>query len=110
MQEEHLEQGIAVASKIQDNFDKQLSRKSRGVKQAPFMVLHKTSMPSILIEMGFISNKNEGQYLNSEEGQNEIAKAIADAIMGYKKNIMEVLQLKIKSIKMICELKDQKKL
>lgn len=85
MQEEHLEQGIAVASKIQDNFDKQLSRKSRGVKQAPFMVLHKTSMPSILIEMGFISNKNEGQYLNSEEGQNEIAKAIADAIMGYKK-------------------------
>jgi len=85
IQEEHLEQGIAVASKIQDNFDKQLSRKSRGVKQAPFMVLHKTSMPSILIEMGFISNKNEGQYLNSEEGQNEIAKAIADAIMGYKK-------------------------
>lgn len=85
MQEEHLEQGIAVASKIQDNFDKQLSRKSRGVKQAPFMVLHKTSMPSVLIEMGFISNKNEGQYLNSEEGQNEIAKAVADAIMGYKK-------------------------
>lgn len=85
MQEEHLEQGIAVASKIQDNFDKQLSRKSRGVKQAPFMVLHKTSMPSVLIEMGFISNKNEGQYLNSEEGQNEVAKAIADAIMGYKK-------------------------
>lgn len=85
MQEEHLEQGIAVASKIQDNFDKQLSRKSRGVKQAPFMVLHKTSMPSVLIEMGFISNKNEGQYLNSEEGQNEIAKAIADAIMNYKK-------------------------
>ena len=85
MQEEHLEQGIAVASKIQDNFDKQISRKSRGVKQAPFMVLHKTSMPSVLIEMGFISNKNEGQYLNSEEGQNEIAKAIADAVMGYKK-------------------------
>lgn len=85
MQEEHLEQGIAVASKIQDNFDKQISRKSRGVKQAPFMVLHKTSMPSVLIEMGFISNKNEGQYLNSDEGQNEVAKAIADAIMGYKK-------------------------
>ena len=49
------------------------------------MVLHKTSMPSILIEMGFLSNKTEGQYLISEEGQNEIAKAIADAIMGYKK-------------------------
>lgn len=85
IQEEHLDQSIAVASKIQDNFTQQLSRKSRGVKQAPFMVLHKTSMPSILIEMGFLSNKTEGQYLNSEEGQNEIAKAIADAIMGYKK-------------------------
>ncbi|MCY1489045.1 N-acetylmuramoyl-L-alanine amidase AmiB precursor [compost metagenome] len=85
IQEEHLDHSIAVASKIQDNFTQQLSRKSRGVKQAPFMVLHKTSMPSILIEMGFLSNKTEGQYLNSEEGQNEIAKAIADAIMGYKK-------------------------
>lgn len=85
IQEEHLDQSIAVASKIQDNFTQQLSRKSRGVKQAPFMVLHKTSMPSVLIEMGFLSNKTEGQYLNSEEGQNEIAKAIADAIMGYKK-------------------------
>lgn len=84
-QEEHLNNSIAVASKIQDDFSSQLSRKSRGVKQAPFMVLHKTSMPSVLIEMGFISNKNEGQYLNSEEGQNEIAKAIADAVMGYKK-------------------------
>lgn len=85
MQEEHLDQSIAIGSKIQDNFTQQLSRKSRGVKQAPFLVLHRTSMPSVLIEMGFISNKNEGQYLNSEEGQNEVAKAIADAIMGYKK-------------------------
>ena len=84
-QEEHLNNGIAVASVIQDNFKMQLKRKSRGVKQAPFMVLHKTAMPSILIEMGFISNKDEGAYLNSEEGQNEIAKAIADAIMSYKK-------------------------
>lgn len=84
-QEEHLNNSIAVASKIQDNFTQQLKRKSRGVKQAPFMVLHKTSMPSILIEMGFISNRDEGQYLNSEEGQNEVAKAIADAVMGYKK-------------------------
>lgn len=85
IQEEHLDHSIAVASKIQDGFTQQLSRKSRGVKQAPFMVLHKTSMPSVLIEMGFLSNKTEGQYLNSEEGQNEMAKAIADAIMGYKK-------------------------
>lgn len=84
IQEENLNQSMSVASLIQDKF-KSLDRKSRGVKQAPFMVLHKTAMPSILIEMGFISNKTEGTYLNSEEGQNEIAKAIADAIMNYKK-------------------------
>jgi N-acetylmuramoyl-L-alanine amidase len=85
IQEENLNQSMAVASVVQDKFKVQLDRKSRGVKQAPFMVLHKTAMPSVLIEMGFISNKNEGAYLNSEEGQNEIAKAIADAIMNYKK-------------------------
>lgn len=84
IQEENLNQSMAVASLIQDKF-KSLDRKSRGVKQAPFMVLHKTAMPSVLIEMGFISNKTEGTYLNSEEGQNEIAKAIADAVMNYKK-------------------------
>lgn len=85
IQEENLNQSMAVASVVQDKFKTQLERKSRGVKQAPFMVLHKTAMPAVLIEMGFISNKNEGAYLNSEEGQNEIAKAIADAIMNYKK-------------------------
>lgn len=85
IQEENLNQSMAVASVIQDKFKTQLERKSRGVKQAPFMVLHKTAMPAVLVEMGFISNKNEGAYLNSEEGQNEIAKAIADAIMNYKK-------------------------
>lgn len=83
-QEDNLMSSFAVASKIQDNFH-QAKRKSRGVKQAPFLVLHRTAMPSILIEMGFISNKNEGAYLNSEDGQNEIAKAIADAITNYKK-------------------------
>ncbi len=83
-QEDNMMNSFAIASKIQDNFH-QAKRKSRGVKQAPFLVLHRTAMPSILVEMGFISNKNEGAYLNSEDGQNEIAKAIADAISIYKK-------------------------
>jgi N-acetylmuramoyl-L-alanine amidase len=55
-----------------------------GVKQAPFMVLHKAYMPRVLVEMGFISNPVEGDKLNSEEGQNEIARAIAEAIISYK--------------------------
>ncbi len=83
-QEEYLDQSIELASRIEDNFDVKLNRKVRGVKQAPFMVLHKAFMPRVLIEMGFISNKDEGAYLNSEEGQQNIAKTIADAIFRMK--------------------------
>lgn len=85
MQEEYIENSIALASKIQDQFVRQLSKKNRGVKQAPFMVLHKAYMPRVLIETGFISNPNEGASLDSEEGQLEIAQSIASAIIGYKK-------------------------
>ena len=86
MQEEYLDNSISLASKIEDSFA-DLGKKIRGggVKQAPFMVLHKAYMPRVLIEMGFISNRTEGNILNSEEGQDEIAKAIADAIISYKK-------------------------
>lgn len=86
MQEEFLENSIALASKIQDRFTIDLGKKNRGLSQAPFMVLHKAYMPRVLIEMGFISNIAEGEELDSEEGQNEIAKAIADAIMSYKRD------------------------
>lgn len=85
MQEEYLENSISLASKIQDIFTNDLKKRNRGVKQAPFMVLHKAYMPRVLIEMGFISNPKDGAYLDSEAGQNEMAKAIADAIIGYKK-------------------------
>lgn len=85
MQEEYLENSIALASKVEDEFAK-LGKKLRhgGVKQAPFMVLHKAYMPRVLIETGFISNPTEGELLNSEDGQNDIAKAIANAIISYK--------------------------
>lgn len=85
MQEEYLENSISLASKIENSFDG-LGKKLRGggVKQAPFMVLHKAYMPRVLVEMGFISNYAEGNLLDSEEGQNEIAKAISNAIISYK--------------------------
>ncbi|MEN9336769.1 MAG: hypothetical protein RLZZ500_1756 [Bacteroidota bacterium] len=88
MQEEFLENSIALAAKIQDNFVKLLGKKSRGggVKQAPYMVLHKAYMPRVLIETGFVSNAVEGARLDSEEGQNEIAEAIYKAILSYKKD------------------------
>lgn len=84
MQEEYLENSINLAAKIQDNFTDKLKRKNRGVKQAQFLVLHKAYMPRVLVEMGFISNPEEGVYLDSENGQNEIADAIATAIVNYK--------------------------
>ena len=84
MQEEFLDNSIALAGTIQREFI-DLGKKSRGVKQAPFMVLHKAYMPRVLIEMGFISNPKEGAILDSEEGQNEIAQSIANAIIAYKK-------------------------
>ena len=85
MAEEYLDNSISLASKIQDGFAA-LGKKIRhgGVKQAPFMVLHKAYMPRVLIETGFLSNPTEGDDLNSEEGQNEIARAIANAIISYK--------------------------
>ncbi|HEU4790544.1 MAG TPA: N-acetylmuramoyl-L-alanine amidase [Flavobacterium sp.] len=85
MQEEYLDNSISLAGKVEDEFAK-LGKKLRhgGVKQAPFMVLHKAYMPRVLIETGFISNPVEGDLLNSEEGQNDIARAIANAIISYK--------------------------
>lgn len=83
-QEEYLDQSIELASRIQDNFENKVNRKNRGVHQAPFMVLHKAFMPRVLVETGFISNPAEGAYLNSEEGQENMAKAIADAIFRMK--------------------------
>ena len=85
MQEEYLDNSIMLASKVQDLFTDALGKKSRGVKQAPYMVLHKAYMPRVLIEMGFISNPTEGLYLDSPSGQDETARAIADAIISYKK-------------------------
>lgn len=85
MQEEYLDNSIALAGKIQNHFIDDLKVKSRGVKQAPFMVLHKAYMPRVLIEMGFISNPEEGARLDSEAGQQAAAEAIANAILSYKK-------------------------
>ncbi|MFT6797019.1 MAG: N-acetylmuramoyl-L-alanine amidase [Maribacter sp.] len=84
MQEEFLDQSIALAKMIQDNFSGKLKRNDRKVKQAGFIVLHQTFMPSVLVETGFLTNKDEGAYLNSNKGQVEISTAIANAILKYK--------------------------
>ena len=83
MQEEYLDQSIVAANYIQEFFVKDLNRRDRKVKQAGFLVLRNTYMPSVLIEAGFLTNKTEGQYLNSSKGQKEISTAISRAILKY---------------------------
>lgn len=84
IQEQYVLQSADLANKIQTKFDVEAKRKNRGVKQGPFWVLHGAFMPSVLVEVGFISNQDEGEYLNSEAGKNEIARSIANAIIEYK--------------------------
>ena len=85
IQEQFVTQSIELASKVQTRFTNDAERKNRGVKQAPFVVLYTAFMPSVLVELGFLSNSEEGAYLNSEEGKNELARGIANAIIDYKK-------------------------
>ena len=84
MQEEYLEQSIMLADYIQKNFTNINKRVDRGVKQAGFLVLRQTFMPSVLVEAGFLSNKSEGAYLNSTSGQSAISQSIVKAIKDYK--------------------------
>lgn len=84
MQEEFLDQSILLAKTIQGNFANKLKRNDRKVKQAGFIVLHQTFMPSVLVETGFLTNKTEGAYLNSKKGQADMGQTIADAIINYK--------------------------
>ncbi|MEQ6124797.1 N-acetylmuramoyl-L-alanine amidase [Pseudotenacibaculum sp. MALMAid0570] len=92
MQEENLDKSLSLAHSVQKNFRGNLKRRDRGVKQAGFIVLHQTYMPSVLIELGFLTNKNEGRYLNSKKGQQQMAKSIAKAIKKY------INQLKLNTI------------
>lgn len=92
MQEEFLDQSISLAKTIQDNFTGNLKRKDREVKQAGFIVLHQTFMPSVLVETGFLTNNKEGAYLNSSKGQSEMGTAIANAILSYRGGVSSLDQ------------------
>lgn len=93
MQEEFLDQSILLAKLMQDNFTGKLKRKDRQVKQAGFIVLHQTFMPSVLVETGFLTYKPEGEYLNSTKGQHDMGEAIANAILDYKSKINTTSEL-----------------
>ena len=87
MQEEYLDQSINLAGLIQSNIVNNLKRKDRSVRSAPFWVLHSSYMPSVLVELGFLTNKKEGPYVNSKKGRRELATQVANGILMYKQNI-----------------------
>jgi len=106
MQETYLEQSIEAANTIQKSFVTNLKRKDRTVKQAGFQVLRETYMPSVLVELGFLTNKNEGAYLNSKKGQKEMSETIAKGIINYRNKLISSV---FKKEKQIAELEQNKK-
>ncbi len=82
MQEENLDASLSFAGLVQENF-RALKRYDRSVKQANFLVLRETAMPSVLIELGFLSNESEGKFLSGKSGQSMMAGAVAKAIKKY---------------------------
>jgi N-acetylmuramoyl-L-alanine amidase len=106
MQSAYLEQSLIFASKVQTQFTERVGRKNRGVKQAGFLVLHQTSMPSVLIETGFLTNLEEEKFLNSEIGQDYMASAIFRAFKEYK-NELEIKNEQPKETKKELEVKNE---
>lgn len=83
----YLEQSILFAEKVEGKFASVANRRSRGVKQAGFVVLKETTMPSVLIEAGFLSDRREEQFLKSKQGQRVMANAILVAFAEYKREL-----------------------
>ena len=87
MQNQYIDNSLLLASLTQTQLINACKRKDRGVKQGPFWVLHSVACPSILIELGFISNAADEAYMISKKGQSELANGIYNAFVEYKKTI-----------------------
>ncbi len=87
VQDEYKEQSILLANEIQNEFRLKAMRKDRSVKEAGFLVLRQTTMPSVLIETGFLSNSSERQFLASESGKEKLADSIFKAFQKYKTDV-----------------------
>lgn len=85
MQDKNMESSVKLAGLIQKQFRTTAKRIDKGVHQAGFLVLRETSMPSVLIELGYINNTSEAAYLTSKAGVNALAKSIYNAFVAYRK-------------------------
>lgn len=97
MQDKYMSQSVHLASLVQKQFKQSCQRIDRGVHQAGFLVLKASAMPSILIELGFISTPEEERYLNSEAGSTTLANGIYRAFLTYKKE----QEMRLKSSNMV---------
>ena len=91
----YMDKSIQVAQKIQEQFRTRVKRKDRGVRQAPYLVTSRTLMPSVLVELGFLTNHSEEDFLHSKHGQIYMSSAIYRAIKEY---IIEQHQNKVISV------------
>ena len=103
MQNTYLNQSLKIAEQVENQFSTRANRKSRGVKQAPFYVISRTNMPSILIECGFLTNPKEEEFLHSDLGQDYIASAIFRAFRSYKESV-EIKEEKVEQDTSISEI------
>jgi N-acetylmuramoyl-L-alanine amidase len=87
MQHADFDQSLLLSRAIQNQYKTATAMIDRGPKQGPFYVLWKPAMPRVLTEMGFLSNDLDRKYLNSEKGQNAIAKALYNAFVEYKHSV-----------------------
>ncbi|MBO5675068.1 MAG: N-acetylmuramoyl-L-alanine amidase [Bacteroidaceae bacterium] len=85
MQDQYMASSVDFASMVQKQFATTAKRVNKGVHQAGFLVLREVSMPSVLIELGFINNRQEEKFLASEWGQKQLAKSIYNAFQAYYK-------------------------
>lgn len=84
IQDNYIEQSVLFAGMVQNIFRQHAGRSDRDVRQAGFLVLRETAMPSVLIETGYLSNKTEAEYLMTENGRETIALAICRSVKNYK--------------------------
>ena len=92
LQDKNMEKSVELATFIQKQFKSTAKRIDKGVHQAGFLVLRETTMPSVLVELGYISTPDEERYLLSEAGTNALAKSIFQAFLNYKQQNSSTLK------------------
>lgn len=101
VQNAFLQQSLKFSTLVESHTHKISKIKSRGVKQAGFLVLWQTAMPSVLVEIGFLTNQSDRSFLKTEEGQKTVAKGIFKAVRQYKRELEKALPAKNKEDKSV---------